>query len=281
MFKKSISYWSFPGGLENTADHAEVFAEAKRNGFEAVELCVDRKGVLTPRSTEKQVGRIRAAAEKAGVEIASVATGMYWTRSMSDPSARVRESIVEDTKRCLAIARWAGTDALLTIPASVDVFFNPKAKVVPYDVAYKRAKEGVRKLLPTAEKLKVAIAVENVWNKLFLSPLEVRDFIDGFRSPYVGAYFDVGNVVLTGYPEQWIEILGKRIKRIHLKDFKRAVATAAGFCDLGEGDVNWRAVTAALKKHYRQEYLTAEMMPPDETLLARTSEAMDKILGRR
>ena len=281
MFKKSISYWSFPGGLENAADYKQVFAEAKKRGFEAVELGVDRKGVLTPRSSEKAVRAIAADAKAAGVEIASVATGMYWARSLSDPSQRVRESMLEDTKRCLQIARWAGTNALLTIPASVDVFFLPTAKVVAYDVAYKRAKEAVRRLLPTAEKCKVAIAVENVWNKMFMSPLELRDFIDGFKSRYVGSYFDVGNVVAFGYPEQWIEILGRRIKRVHFKDYDLSKPGVAGFCDLRKGSVNWPAVMAALKKHYKGKYCTAEMMPPDKTLLARTSRAMDKIFGRK
>ena len=280
MLKKSISYWSFPGGGDNTADYPTVFAQAKKHGFEAVEICVAPKGVLTPRTSEKKVKAIADQARSAGVEIAGVATGMYWARSMSDPSKRVRDSIIEDTKRCLRIARWAGTDSLLTIPASVDASFIPGFKVVPYDLAYARAKDALGRLLPTAEDCGVALAVENVWNQLFMSPLELRDFIDAFKSPYVGAYFDVGNVIAFGHPEHWINILGRRIKRVHFKDYNRARPGLKGFCDLGKGSVNWPAVTAALRKHYTGQYCTAEM-PPSKTILPRTSKAMDTILGRK
>jgi len=281
MFKKSISYWSFPGGGSNTADYKTVFAAARKAGFDAVELAVDRTGILTPRSSEKQVRAIRAEAKAAGVEIASIATGMFWARSLSDPSKRVRESMLADAKRCLQIARWAGTDALLTIPASVAVPWNPKAKIIPYDVAYKRAKQAVRRLLPTAERCNVAVAVENVWNQMFMSPLELRDFIDSFKSRWVGAYFDVGNVVAFGYPEHWIDILGRRIKRVHFKDYDLNIGGLEGFCDLGKGSVNWPAVITALKKNYKHQYCTAEMMPPDRTLLSRTSKAMDIFFGRK
>jgi len=113
-----------------------------------------------------------------------------------------------------------------------------------------------------------------------LSPLELRDFIDSAKSRYVGAYFDVGNVLLTGFPEHWIRILGRRIKRVHFKDFKRSVGTVQGFCDLTKGDVNWKAVMKAFKDVGYDGPAVAEMMPPDKTLLLRTSKAMDKIFGR-
>ena len=104
------------------------------------------------------------------------------------------------------------------------------------------ALECISRLVPTAEDLGVSIAIENVWNKFLLSPLEMRDFIDHFDSENVGAYFDVGNVLLTGYPEQWIRILGPRIKRIHIKDFKNSIGTEDGFVDLLEGDIDFEAI---------------------------------------
>jgi L-ribulose-5-phosphate 3-epimerase len=119
----------------------------------------------------------------------------------------------------------------------------------------------------------VALCIENVWNKFLLSPLEMRDFIDGFDSRMVGAYFDVGNVLLTGYPEQWIRILGERIKRVHVKDFKRSAETAEGFVDLLEGDVDFEVVNKALAEVGYDGYVTAEMLPfvpgrPEKTALA-------------
>src|SRR5690606_16928419 len=92
----------------------------------------------------------------------------------------------------------------------------------------------------------VQVCVENVWNKFLLSPLEMRGFLDGLKSSSVGSYFDVGNVLATGYPEHWIQLLGSRIKRVHFKDYRRAVGTADGFCDLLSGDVNWPGVVSAL-----------------------------------
>ena len=159
MFKKSVSYWSFAGGLENTAPYEEVFAEAKRRGYDAVEPCVGAAGVLTPKTSEKKIAAIRQMARDAGVEISSVATGMFWDRSMSDDRKSVRDRMIDDAKRCLEIAAALGTNTLLVIPGAVDVFFNPKVKVVDYDVVDKRARQAVRRLLPTAERVKVAIAI--------------------------------------------------------------------------------------------------------------------------
>lgn len=144
------------------------------------------------------------------------------------------------------------------------------------------------------------MGIENVWNKILLSPLEMRDFVDDIGSRYLGVNFDVGNVVLTGFPEHWIRILGRRIKRIHLKDFKwefvpdvkklssfkgfakgQCWGTKAAFCDLGAGDVNWREVMKALKDIRYRGPVTAEMLPPEPGVLRRTSKAMDVILGRK
>ncbi|RKY67851.1 MAG: sugar phosphate isomerase/epimerase, partial [Candidatus Latescibacterota bacterium] len=141
-----------------------------------------------------------------------------------------------------------------------------------------------RELAPVAEQLKVAVCVENVWNKFLLSPLEMRDFVDAVDSEYVGVYFDVGNVIPMGYPEHWIQILGKRIKRVHFKDFRRNVGTLDGFVDLLEGDVNWPEVMAALRRIGYNSYATAEMIPPythhPEALVCNTSRSMDYILKR-
>jgi hexulose-6-phosphate isomerase len=173
----------------------------------------------------------------------------------------VRKRNVEFTQKALQIARWLGTDAYLHVPGGVDVFFQPDAEVVPYDAAYERARAVIQELVPAAEAAGVAIGIENVWNKFLLSPLEMRDFIDSFGSKQVGSYFDVGNVLLTGYPDQWIRILGKRIKRVHVKDFKRSVGTAAGFCDLLEGDVDFAAVKQALAEIHYDGYVTSEILP--------------------
>jgi len=281
--KKAISYWAFPGGLEGTKDLNECFREAAEAGFQAVELCCADTGRLSLRTTEKQCAQIRASAERAGVEIASLASGIYWSYSIGSNRVADRNRAEQAAKKMLQIARWLGTDALLFIPGAVDVFFNPQAEVVPYDILFARARQGMKRLLKTAEQCRVALCIENVWNKFLLSPLEMRDFIDDFDSEYVGSYFDVGNVLPFGYPEQWIRILGKRIRRVHFKDYKAAVGTADGFCDLLEGDVNWPEVMRALKAVGYNGYCTAEMIPTYRhnpmVRIRNTSHAMDAILG--
>ena len=123
----------------------------------------------------------------------------------------------------------------------------------------------------------VTLGIENVWNKFLLSPLEMRDFIDSFASDMVGAYFDIGNVLLTGYPDQWIKILGKRIKRIHVKDFDTTVGTADGFVDLLKGSVDFEATKKALAEVDYDSYVTAEMIPYEPGRPEKTAEAMKKI----
>src|SRR5690606_27691514 len=122
--------------------------------------------------------------------------------------------------------------------------------------------EAITGLASHAESAGVSIAIENVWNKFLLSPLEMRSFIDATGSSYVGSYFDVGNVVVNGYPEHWIRILGHRIKKVHFKDYRRQAGGLHGFVDLLAGDVNYPAVVEALKAIGYNNFVTAEMIPP-------------------
>jgi len=275
--KISASYWMLEGGLEAQKPITEAMQEAKELGFDAIELAVAGKGVLTDQATQAQCEDIVAIAQKIGIEISSVASGESWTCSPTANDPDIRNRIIEFTHKALQITKWLGTDAYLFVPGAVDVFFLPDAEVVPYDVCYQRACEALRQILPSAEEAGVAICIENVWNKFLLSPLEMRDFIDSFNSEMVGAYFDVGNVLLTGYPEQWIRILGERIKRVHVKDFKRSIGTAEGFVDLLEGDVNFQTVKEALFDIGYDGYVTAELLPFEPGRPKKTAQAMKKI----
>ena len=152
-------------------------------------------------------------------------------------------------------------------------------------MAYERALSALRELAPVAESLKVSIGVENVWNRFLLSPMEMAEFIDKVGSDYVGAYFDVGNVLFSGYPEHWIKILNKRIKKVHFKDYRRKAGDLHGFVDILAGEVNWPAVMAQFEKIGYDGWVSAEMLPPyshyPEAIIYNTSFAMDKILGRK
>ena len=269
----------FEGGLEGKVPVLEALKQAKRLGYDSIELSIARSGVLTDAATEVECRAIAAAARKMGIEISSLASVESWSLSPTANDAKVRKAIVEFTRRALQVAKWLGTDAYLFVPGGVDVFFMPEAEVIPYDVCYQRLRQVVAKILPRAERLGVTLALENVWNKFLLSPLEVRDFIDCFGSRHVGAYFDVGNVLLTGYPEQWIRILGKRIKRVHIKDFKRSVGTVEGFVDLLQGDVDFAAVKRALAHIGYRGYVTAEILPYAPGRPSKTAKAMKRIFS--
>ncbi|MCI8412523.1 MAG: sugar phosphate isomerase/epimerase [Clostridia bacterium] len=278
--KKGISIWSFAGGTLE-----ENFKLAKQAGFDGVEVALDEEGELSLASTEADVKKVKAAADKAGIALYSVASGLYWKYSLSSDDEKMRAKAKECVRKQLQVAAWLGCDTILIVPGAVSVSFSPELGVTDYDVVYERSLAAVKELAADAERLKVSIGLENVWNNFLLSPLEMRDFIDKVGSDYVGSYFDVGNVLYCGYPEQWIKILGKRIKKVHFKDYRRAVGSLDGFVDLLAGDVNWKAVKAEFDKIGYNGWVTGEMIPPysqySETIIFNTSNAMDKIIGRK
>lgn len=280
--KKSISIWSFYGDWNLD----EKFALTREAGFDGFEIDLSEDGPVAMATPEADLQDIRRLAEKHNLTLSGLATGMYWGANpvSDDPAIRERAAAILD--REIRAAAALGIDAILVVPGSVGVDFIPGCEIVPYDVAWDRANAFIRAGLPLAEELGVTICIENVWNKFLLSPLEMRAFIDGFGSERVGCYFDVGNVLATGYPEQWIRILGDRIRRVHFKDYRRNVGSADGFCDLLSGDINWPAVRQALAAANYDGWVTAEMIPPvpfykhaPEVLIHNTARAMDAILA--
>lgn len=284
MFTKGISYWSFPGAMDGSKPIIEAFTEAKAAGFESIEACLSETGDVSLTTTEAHAIQIVKAAKDCGIQISSVATGLLWGKSLTASDPSVRAEALEIAKRLIDVASWLDAGAVLVIPGSVDVFFDPGSEVNEFDTVWNRATEAISELEPHARAAGVAIGLENVWNKFLTGPAEYRQFIDQFQSDYVGAYFDVGNCMAYGYPEQWIKSLGGRIKRVHLKDYRRAVGTGDGFVDLLSGDVNWPAVMKAFEEVGYSGYLTAEMIPTykhyPEVLIGNTSRAMDAILQR-
>lgn len=269
---KSISAWAF----DPKRPLSEVFKIAKDTGFEGVEVAISEDGELTPQSTQADCERIVREANAAGIEIASFASGLGWKYHLTSPDEANRRKAIDITAKSLQLANWLGTDAILCVPGGVGSSFNPDMPVTSYDLAYDNALKSLEELKPVAEETGVAIGIENVWNMFLLSPLEMRDFVDEANSPQIGVYFDVGNFLVHGYSEHWIRILGSRIKRIHLKDFKRSVGNISGFCDLLEGDANYPEVMKALKDIGYDGPLTAEYF--GEETLVNISAAMDKIL---
>lgn len=211
----------------------DKFQAAKEAGFDGIEVMshLDRDEVLKAR-------------EATGLIIPSVCGANHWKFPLSDPDPAVREQGVASLKVSIEDAAAYGADTVLLVPGRVN-------ETVSYDDCWIRSVDEIKKALPQAINLKVKIALENVWNNFLISPMEMASFIDQFKSPYLGAYFDCGNVLVYGWPEQWIKILGRRLAKVHIKEFSRKIADkqgkGAGFeVKLREGDINWSAVMSAL-----------------------------------
>ncbi len=246
--------------LPDHLSYVERFNLAKEVGFDGIEA--------PPISDPEEIKKIRAASELSGVPVHSIIYG-GWHAPLSSADPRTVEKGIQDVLAALQCAKELGADTVLLVPAVVN-------ESTRYADAYTRSQQNIRQLLPRAEKLKVVIAVENVWNNFLLSPLEFARYVDEFRSPFVKAYFDVGNVLAFGWSEDWIRTLGRRIHRIHLKDFKRSTRQ---FVNLLEGDVNWREVRKALEEIGYRGFLTAELSGGDVNYLRDVAQRIDRIIA--
>jgi hexulose-6-phosphate isomerase len=271
----AINYWSFERGLTNEHPIRDAAMQASEAGFEAIELAIAETGVLSVETSQEGCRQIRSEVESAGLQLESIASGMTWGCSPSHPDPKIRRRAVELNEAALLRVAWLGCRSMLFIPGAVSIPWDSSYSFVPYENAVRWAREATQSLLKTAERLKIELCIENVWNGMFYSPLEYRDFIDSFGSAAVNAYFDVGNCMgQHQYPPHWIQILGSRIKRVHFKDFKRSVGNLDGFCDLLEGDQPWPETMAALREIGYERTLTAEMIPYAPGRIEKTGRAM-------
>jgi len=254
--KKALQLGMLPSKLANL----EKFKLARKCGFEGIEA--------SPMSDLQAARELGKLARQADVPIHSIVYG-GWHAPFSDPNPEVINKGLRGMETALRSANAMGADTVLLVPAVV-------TENVSYADAYKRSQEHIRKLLPLAEEMRVVIAVENVWNKFLLSPLEFARYVDEFDSPWLKAYFDVGNVIIFGFAQDWIRTLGKRIVKIHLKDFKRR---GYQWTNLLDGDVNWPQVIRALGEVGYRGYLTTELSGGDEAYLTDLSKRIDRILA--
>ncbi len=219
---------------------------------------------------------ILAAAKSAGIRIHSVMNSGHWTYPLSSADPAVVAKSVHSMETSLKNARLWGAETVLLVPAVV----NEQTR---YAEAWERSQTEIRKLIPLAKEMKVIIAVENVWNKLLLRPLEFARYVDDLQSEWVKAYFDVGNVVLFGYPQDWIRTLGKRIVKLHLKDFRMVRVPKTGkrmaeFVPLREGDIDWKEIHRALEEIRYRGTATVEVRGGDRAALQEISRRVDLIL---
>ncbi|MBZ5562146.1 MAG: sugar phosphate isomerase/epimerase [Acidobacteriia bacterium] len=248
--------------LPEKLSFADRFKMARDVGFEAIEA----QTVTDPHVAEE----IKKAAEDEKIRIHSVMNMAHWEYPLSSSDPAVVEKSIEGMKTSLHNAKLWGADTVLLVPGVV----NPQTS---YHEAWTRSQKQIRQLLPLAEELKVVIAVEEVWNKFLLSPLEFPRYVDEFKSPWVRAYFDVGNVLLYGYPQDWIHTLSKRIAKVHLKDFKH-LEDGYRWVNLGEGDIDWPAVRKAFADVGYTGYATTELEGGDEAYLRDVSQRVDRLV---
>jgi L-ribulose-5-phosphate 3-epimerase len=248
------------GMLPKNLSDADKFKLAKECGFDGIEAY--------PMDDLDAARRLGELARQAGVPIHSIVYG-GWGAPFSDPDPQVIEKGLAGMETALRSAKALGAETVLLVPGIV-------TETVGYGEAYERSQKNIRKLLPLAEQLGVIIAVENVWNKFLLSPLEFARYVDEFDSPWLRAYFDVGNVIIFGYSQDWIRTLGKRIVKIHLKDFKRK---GYQWTNLLDGDVNWKQVRLALGEIGYDGFMTTELHGGDKAYLTDLSDRINRIIA--
>lgn len=204
-----------------------------------------------------------------------------WENNLVSDSPAIREKAFGIVERQIEAAHLLGADTILVVPGYVGCSFASKPEKIRYDVAYARSQEALAKLAPHAQAAGVAIGIENVWNRFLLSPLETARFLDEIGSPWVGMYLDVGNVVYLGYPEQWVELLAKHIKKLHMSDYRFDQAGIGCFCRPVRRRCGFPAVERPLPAIGYDDYITLEMLPnykqfPEVSLYA-DKYALDKI----
>jgi L-ribulose-5-phosphate 3-epimerase len=242
------------------------FKLAKDVGFEATEVHT----VTDPQQAEE----MRAASDATGLKIHSVMNEAHWQFPLSSADPEVVRKSVSGMETSLRNAALFKAGTVLLVPAVVDAKTS-------YADAWKRSQQVIReRILPLAAELKVVVALEEVWNKFLLSPLEFARYVDEFQSPWAKAYFDVGNVVFYGFPQDWIRTLGSRIVRLHIKDFKleRGAGTFT-WKNIGEGDIDWVEVRKALNEIAYDGYMTTEIEGGDKNYLTDVNARLDRFLA--
>ena len=275
---KGISYLSFENGLSNNESIESALSQTKMHGFDALELSVSSEGVINTNSSKAECEMIRKSIDDSGVFVDSIATGMSWGVSPTSDDESIRKKSISLHQDALKVASYLDCKALLFVPGVVKSPISPE--IVRYDRALDRLREAINQMLPIAEDLNVDLCMENVWNGFFYSPIELRDFVDSFDSDRLGVYLDIGNLIgYQQHPPHWIELLNSRIKRVQIKDFQENFdwTGSFSFCDIGAGDVPWKETIEALRTIEYKSTIIAEMLPWDETILSRTSAAMDQL----
>jgi len=254
------------GMIKEDLSVLDKFKLVKDLGFHGVELNWPNE------LNEKEILEAR---DKTGLHIPGTVNSVHWKKQLSNPDASIRQECVDATIEGCHKTKLYGGDTILVVPGVVN-------KDVRYDEAWKRSTAEIKKILPTAEKTGIKIAIENVWNNFLISPMEAAQYIDQFDSDMIGWYFDVGNIVRYGWPDQWVRILGDRIIKVDIKDYSRKKQTDEGIWEgfkvkLGDGDADWVNVNKALTEIGYSGWGSAEVSGGNRERLQEISERMDRL----
>lgn len=262
--KKGLGYYM----IKEELSVLDKFKLVKDLGFDGIEF-------NSP--LEIPIQELLNARDKTGIEIPSTVNKDHWGKPLSDPDPAVRNFTIESVAKSLQQTKELGGDTVLVVPGVV-------SDTVSYKTAYENALDSIKRLIPHAEKTGIKIGIENVWNNLILSPIEAKDFLDKINHPLVGWYFDLGNILRYGWPEHWLEILGDKVFKLHVKEFSKKIMNEQGLgkgfgIELTEGDVNWSKVMKAINEiDYKGEYMTLEVGSGDRNFLKKVSEQLDRII---
>ena len=283
-FKKSINLWAFP--YPERMNLEQCLRLAKDAGFDGIELNYDLDNDLSPKSGTKEYQAIRRLADQIGIAISGLCSFLFWPYPLTSNDPAKRSRGLELARLMTHAAHDLGVENLLVVPGAVHIPWRTDYEPVPNDVCDRRAKEAVRALLPTAEKRKVYLNIENIFfNGYLMTPGEMNDFVDGFKSDRVRVHFDTGNIMMFQFPEHWVRQLGGRTKNVHLKEFtkKGTDYSLESFRPLLDGTTNWPAVLEAFEATGYKGYLTFEYFHPyphfPEALVYQTADSLDRMLG--
>ncbi|MGX1639939.1 sugar phosphate isomerase/epimerase family protein [Sphingobacterium sp. NPDC055431] len=264
QIKKGLGYWM----IKEDLSLLDKFKLVKDLGFDGIEfnspLDIPLKDLLE-------------AHDKTGIEVPSTVNKDHWGKPISDPDPAVRQFTIDSMAKSLEQTKELGGDTVLLVPGVV-------SDTVSYKTAYGNAMDSIRKMIPHAEKTGVKIALENVWNNFILSPIEAKDFLDKIDHPLVGWYFDLGNILRYGWPDHWLEVLGDKVFKLHVKEYSKKIMNEEGLgkgfnVELTQGDVNWSQVMKTIKDiNYKGQYMTLEVNGGDRTVLKKLSEQLDTII---
>ena len=283
---KALNYWVF-GGFTGEKTAYEFIDFAVENKLDGVELTVC--DCLNPEITEDECKKIADYAKSKNIGIRTLASGFFWGCSLSADDEAERQQAIAFGKKYIQIANWIGAETILVIPGATRVAWEPDRPVVSYKNAWANATASLKELLPVAEKLNVNLALENVWNRFLLSPMEWKFFLDQFNSEKIGIYFDIANCCIYGRPQDYVEILDSYVKAIHVKNFEETDCAGGlhGFGDdICKGEVDFDALKKALTAINYTGPLTAEMIPfsrlpdlvlPDQALAEVTAAKLNSL----